>query len=69
MKEIPQWQQDLVLERIGLAKLHPERMLDWDVVSKTLTTGQINPKSTIKELNAKRISRSKSFNLRKSGHA
>lgn len=34
--EIPAEHQALVLGRIQKAKLHPERLLDWDEVSKNL---------------------------------
>ena len=34
--EIPIEQQKIVLDRIAKAKITPERLLDWDEVSKTL---------------------------------
>jgi hypothetical protein len=68
MKEIPQWQQDLVLERIEQARLRPEKMRDWDEVSKTLKTDLIKPKSNINDFITKHIKRIKSLKLRKSGH-
>ena len=68
MKEIPQWQQDLVLKRFEQARLHPEKMLDWDEVSKTLRTDLIKPKSNINGLITNHIKRIKSWILRKSGH-
>ena len=34
--EIPVEQQKLVLSRVRKSKEHPERLLDWDKVSKTL---------------------------------
>jgi hypothetical protein len=36
MKDIPKWQQDLVLDRLEKGLLNPERLLDWDEVSKEL---------------------------------
>ena len=36
--EIPIETQKLVLDRIKYAKEHPETMLDWDEVSKTLVS-------------------------------
>jgi hypothetical protein len=69
MKEIPQWQQDIVLERLEQGRLHPERLLDWDVVAKMLVPDLIKPKSNINELKAKRIKRTKFLRPRKSGHA
>ncbi len=38
MKDIPKWQQDLVLDRLEKGRLNPERLLDWDEVSKELTS-------------------------------
>ena len=67
MKEIPQWQQDIVLERIEQGRLRPERLLDWDEVAKTLATDQIKPQSNIKELTTKRTKRINSLKHRKSG--
>jgi hypothetical protein len=67
MKEIPQWQQDLVLDRIERGRLHPERMLDWNEVCKTLATGQVKRKSNIKELKFKAYKTYEVSKLRKSG--
>jgi hypothetical protein len=61
MKEIPQWQQDLVLDRIEKATLNPESMLDWDEVSKTLLSDQPRTKSDIKKLRTERIKRLTKF--------
>ncbi|BAU52517.1 hypothetical protein [Mucilaginibacter gotjawali] len=55
--EIPQWQQELVLDRIEQARLHPETMLDWDEVSKTLMASQSKTKSDIKKLRTRQIQR------------
>jgi hypothetical protein len=55
MKEIPQWQQDLVLKRLEQATLYPARLLDWDEVAKTLIPKRVKPKSGIKELRERHI--------------
>lgn len=36
--EIPVEQQQIVLKRMEKAKINPERLLDWDEVSKKLQT-------------------------------
>jgi hypothetical protein len=57
MKEIPQWQQDLVLDRIEYARLHPEIMLDWDEVAGMLIANQTKLKSDVKKLRTRQIQR------------
>ena len=64
MKDIPKWQQDLVLDRLEKARLKPERMLDWDEVSKDLTYDQNKKYLNVKDL---RIRLTKFQKLRKSG--
>ena len=61
MKDIPQWQQDIVMARIEHARLHPESLLDWDKVSKTLVSNQIRTKSDIKKLRSKQTPRLTKF--------
>jgi|GEM_PF-4419967 len=50
MKSIPKWQQDLVLARLERGEQYPETLLDWDEVSKQLTSGHTKRKSDIKDL-------------------
>jgi len=57
MKEIPQWQQDLVLDRIEEARVHPEVMMDCGEVAKTLIANQTKTKSDIRKLRTMRIQR------------
>jgi hypothetical protein len=64
MKDIPKWQQDLVLDRIEKARLNPERMLDWDEVSKELNYDQNKKHLNVKDL---RMRLTKFWKLRKSG--
>jgi hypothetical protein len=61
MKDIPKWQQDLVLDRIEKATQNPERLLDWDKVSKTLLSNQTRTKSDIKKLRGKQFQRLTKF--------
>jgi hypothetical protein len=64
MKDIPKWQQDLVLDRLEKGLLNPERLLDWDEVSKELTYDQNKKYLNVKDL---RMGLTKFWKLRKSG--
>jgi hypothetical protein len=49
MKEIPQWQKDLVLDRIKKVRQNPERLLDWKEASKMLYSDETKMSSDVKK--------------------